>query len=307
MLPVDALKSVRKVVVHANCPDGRASALILHAALPDAEVCEMAYGTPEHNALRAVPGMLFCDFTPPKGRLGAFVAEGSAVLDHHSRDLVSPFGDLGIFGENAKGESGAVLAYQHVLVPLRQPMPRPGATASAFFAAAESLAVLSAVRDTWQRDSALWDRACELAEVLRFVPLDEALKMGIPGVMRMTETLGPLLMRKKRDAASEAAANAVVLSVSGRNVAVIPSVSLTSDVADLVASDIVAGFDYAQEDGGNRIRLIVSLRGRNGTDVRAIAQRHGGGGHVPAAGFSLPVDAGTARNPYYAIAAALEV
>ena len=83
-------------------------------------------------------------------------------------------------------------------------------------------------------------------------------------------------------------------------------ISLTSDVADIAGADIVAGFDYAQEAAGNRIRLIVSLRGRNGVDVRAIAQRHGGGGHVPAAGFSLPVDAGTSANPYHAIAAALE-
>lgn len=306
MLPIDALKSVRQIITHARCPDGRASAIILHSALPDAEIREMAYGTPEHNALRAEPGMLFCDFTPPKDRLGDFVAEGSIVLDHHVRDLVSPFGDLGIFGENEKGESGAVLAFQHVLVPLNTPLPRPGSTASAFFSAAESLAVLSAVRDTWQRGSDLWDRACELAGVLRFVPLDDLLKMGIRGVTMLAADLGPILAKKQREAASEASANAVVHTIAGRKVAIVPSVSLTSDVADIAGADIVAGFDYAQEAAGNRIRLIVSLRGRNGVDVRAIAQRHGGGGHVPAAGFSLPVDAGTSANPYHAIAAALE-
>ena len=301
MLPIEALRSVRHCVVHKNCPDGRASAIILRSALPDAEIREMAYGTPEHNALRAEPGMLFCDFTPPKDRLGDFVAEGSIVLDHHVRDLVSPFGDLGIFGENEKGESGAVLAYQYVLAPLGR-----HSRDSAVLAAAETLAVLSAVRDTWQRGSDLWDAACELAGVLRFLPLDECLARGPAGVMRVAGDVGPLLMRKQREAASEASANAVVHTIAGRKVAIVPSVSLTSDVADIAGADIVAGFDYAQEAAGNRIRLIVSLRGRNGVDVRAIAQRHGGGGHVPAAGFSLPVDAGTSANPYHAIAAALE-
>lgn len=301
MLPIDALKSVRQIITHARCPDGRASAIILHSALPDVEIREMAYGTPEHNALRAEPGMLFCDFTPPKDRLGDFVAEGTIVLDHHVRDLVSPFGDLGIFGENEKGESGAVLAFQHVFVPIHR-----HSRDSARGTAAETLAVLSAVRDTWQRGSDLWDAACELAEVLRFLPLDECLARGPAGVMRVTDDVGPLLMRKQREAASEAATNAVVHTIAGRKVAIVPSVSLTSDVADIAGADIIAGFDYAQENRGSQIRLIVSLRGRNGVDVRTIAQRHGGGGHVPAAGFSLPVDAGTSANPYHAIAAALE-
>ena len=119
MIPVDTLRAVRKVIVHkqsaaAPCGDGRASALILHAALLGAEVIEMAYGEPAHVNLAAEPGMLFCDFSPPEARAAEFVAAGAIVLDHHERDRVEPFGALGVFGENAHGESGAWLAWREV-------------------------------------------------------------------------------------------------------------------------------------------------------------------------------------------------
>ena len=57
---------------------------------------------------------------------------------------------------------------------------------------------------------------------------------------RVAGDVGPLLMRKQREAASEAASNAVVHTIAGRKVAIVPSVSLTSDVADIAGADIVA-------------------------------------------------------------------
>lgn len=311
-LSPEALSRVTRVVTHGNCPDGRASALILHAALPRLPITEMAYGSPEHRALEPSP-ILFCDFSPfvPKksnsptgGELAArrevllkWAAAGAVILDHHDPELVEPFGAQGIFGENAKGESGAVLAYQHVFTT--QP---PYAQA-----AADRLAVLSAVRDTWRRDSTLWDSACELSEALRFVPLDDLLKMGIPKVIEMASSFGPILMRKKREAAAEATKNAVRTEIGGHKVAIIPSTKLTSDVADMFPeADIIAGFDYVHENSGQSIRLVVSLRGRTGVNVRSIAERHGGGGHAQAAGFSLPVNTEMSSNPYRAVMAALE-
>ena len=311
-LSPEALSRVTRVVTHGGCPDGRASALIIHAALPHLPITEMAYGSPEHRALEPSP-ILFCDFSPfvPKksnsptgGELAArrevllkWAASGAVILDHHDPELVEPFGAQGIFGENAKGESGAVLAYQHVFTT--QP---PYAQA-----AADRLAVLSAVRDTWRRDSTLWDSACELSEALRFVPLDDLLKMGIPKVIEMASSFGPILMRKKREAAAEATKNAVRTEIGGHKVAIIPSTKLTSDVADMFPeADIIAGFDYVHEDGGEAIRLIVSLRSRADVNVRSIAERHGGGGHVQAAGFSLPIHTEMSSNPYRAIVAALE-
>jgi len=293
MIPIEALQAVRRIIVHANCPDGRASALILHAALPDAEVCEMAYGSPEHDGLVAAPGLLFCDFTPPKGRLAEFAAAGAIVLDHHERALVEPFGKLGVFGENERGESGAVLAYREVFRALKGPLPRAGSAAWALLNAAENLAILAGIRDTWNRDHVCWNDACAVSETLRFVPLVDLLLMGIPAFTTMAGRLGSLLLKKKREAAAAAAQNAVRWMVAGNAVAVIPGLGLTSDVADVCVADIIAGFDYVQEAGVPR--LVWSLRSRGDVDVQAIAKRHGGGGHKAAAGFSVPDDG---RSPY---------
>jgi hypothetical protein len=92
------------------------------------------------------------------------------------------------------------------------------------------------------------------------------------------------------DAAASAAKNAVRYTIRpGLRVAVIPSVTLTSDVSDVLGADvdIVAGFEYIHEADGQRARLLVSLRSRGGVDVRRIAQALGGNGHVAAAGFRL--------------------
>lgn len=320
-LSPEALSRVTRVVTHGNCPDGRASALIVHAALPRLPITEMAYGSPEHRALEPSP-ILFCDFSPfvPKksnsptpAELAArrevllkWAAAGAVILDHHDPELVEPFGAQGIFGENAKGESGAVLAYQHLFLAIKRPVPRHMSLPQAW-GWAEDLAVLSAIRDTWRRDSGRWNEACELSEALRFVPLDDLLKMGIPKVIEMASSFGPILMRKKREAAAEATKNAVRTEIGGHKVAIIPSTKLTSDVADMFPeADIIAGFDYVHEDGGEAIRLIVSLRSRADVNVRSIAERHGGGGHVQAAGFSLPIHTEMSSNPYRAIVAALE-
>ncbi len=290
-ISIEALGAVRRVIVHANCPDGRASALILHAALPTAEICEMSYGEPAHEQLEPAPGLLFCDFTPPKGRLRAFAAAGAIVLDHHEAHLVEPFVELGVFGENAEAESGAELAFREVAVPMLDLGGRLGGPRQAHRGCLEALARLAAIRDTWQRDSPAWDEACELSEALRFVPLEDALAMGAVRFSFLAQDLGPLLLRQKRAAAAHAAENAVRYAIRpGLRVAVVATLQ-TSDVADLLGDevDVVAGFEYVHEAGGGRVRLKISLRSRGGVDVQAVAKHFGGGGHKAAAGFSCEV------------------
>ena len=195
-----------------------------------------------------------------------------------------------MFGENEKRESGAALAWDHVVRPLHPFM-------AGVMSDLRRVSVYAAVRDTWKRSSPLWDEACEVSEALRFVPLDDLLAMGPSPFWEMARQLGPLLLKKKREAAAAAAKNAVRLTVDGRLVAVIPGLSLTSDVADICDADIIAGFDYVQEAGVPR--LVWSLRSRGGVDVQAIAKRNGGGGHKAAAGFSVPDDG---RSPYARVA-----
>lgn len=314
MLPSSLLRGARCIVVHKQnettpCPDGRASALILQAALPDAEIVEMAYGSRAHRALPR-GAVLFCDFSPwvppmsdppteaekaeRASILRRWADAGALILDHHSRDLVEPFGEQGVFGENERGESGAVLAYQHVWWVLRH-FYVPGEPVS-YDSPLGGLAQLVAVRDTWRRTDPRWDDACALAATLTFIPLDDLLGMSVSAVGVFADHVGPMLLRKKRDAAAAAAASAWHFETrGGLFVAVIPSAGLTSDVADvLIDRDVVAGFEYVHE-AGEVPRLQWSLRSRGSVDVRAIARRHEGNGHVNAAGFRQ-IDDG--RGPY---------
>lgn len=302
MIPVDVLRAVRKIVVHANCPDGKAAAVILHAALPDAEIVEVAYDSTAHVDMRAEPGMLFCDFAPHRTRIAEFVEAGAIVLDHHkgAESIVRAFGERGVFADE-KGEpgvSGAVLAYLHVTDRL-WPFDPSGRTGGSL-----NLARLIGIRDTWQRSSPDWQRACEVSAAVRFLPLDDALRRGPAGVMRFADEVGALFLRKQMEAAKETAATAVRLTVDSLRVAVIPSVSLTSDVADALRDDvdIVAGFDYVHDARG--VRLQWSLRSTGGVDVSAIARRHGGNGHTAAAGFYVALPP---QNPYQCAAGLLSV
>src|SRR5256885_13008647 len=74
------LAAVRTIVAHDECADGTASAILLHDALPGAEVVFADYGGAAGRPV-AGPGLLFCDFSPPAARADEFVAAGAIVLD----------------------------------------------------------------------------------------------------------------------------------------------------------------------------------------------------------------------------------
>lgn len=143
MIDNDTLDSIKTIVVHDNCPDGLASAILLHDVLYDAEIKFVQYGTDAYKALTPAPGVLYCDFSPPirtkkvvadgaetyvideedRAKLQEFVAAGTLVLDHHktAKPIVEAFGDNGRFGDEVSepGVCGALLAYRHVWLPLR--------------------------------------------------------------------------------------------------------------------------------------------------------------------------------------------
>lgn len=305
--PISALCAVRKIIVHKQtstepCADGRASALVLHAALPHVPIVEMAYGDPDHEALQPEPGLLFCDFSPPKARLTEFACAGglagfvrgevgSMVLDHHEAKIVPPFGELGVFGDNAKAESGALLAFQTF-----GPLVEDG---DALLALRE-VAGLAALRDTWQTMSPRWDDACAMTMALRLPSLEKLLSMGPRRFLQFAEEAGPMLVQSKQDSVRRVAESALWMRIGEVRVAVVPSLGLASDVAELLApcgADLVVGAAYVHERGeqaGQRIRLQFSLRSRGKVNATALAAHFGGGGHENgrAAGFRLDVQTG---------------
>ena len=292
MIPIDALRAVKRIIVHEQkrgvpCPDGRASALILHEALPDATIQEMSYNSPEHKALEPAPGYLFCDFSPwaPKDEpakseaLARWASVGTIVLDHHDRSITSAFGSLGIFGENGKCESGAWLALREARagnpdMPSHSPINYSST-------AAYHLARFAAIRDTWQRDSPDWKKACEVSAALCFYSLRRLLKMTPSLFLDFAGMIGPTLVESKMTAARDAAENAVTYTLDGIRFATIPSCGLTSDVSDIMGDsvDMVIGFEYVHEDGGGMVSLQLSLRSRGRVNVTSIAKSFGGNGH----------------------------
>lgn len=289
------LTSVRKIIVHRGssgpCPDGRASAVILRAALPDVPILEMAYDSPEHKALAPEEGLLFCDFSPPPGRAAAFVEAGAIVLDHHHPDLVKPFEPcgLGVWGDNAKGESGALLAFREVAVPVLFE-GRRGSPAQAFRRAMKTIAQLSAIRDTWKRDSEHWEDACELAAALCLPQLPDLLRVTPRGLLELAASVGPMLVANQAVAAGAAAAGAVFMWCCGKRVAVLADHHVISDAAEIIGdkADIVTAYEYVHDKpqhADDSARLVIHLRSRGQVDCQAIAMHFGGGGHKGAAGF----------------------
>lgn len=288
MLPLDALKDVRKIIVHDHCPDGIASALILQEVLPEAKLTFVQYSTPAHTLMSAEPGLLFCDFSPPAERVQEFVEAGAIVLDHHrtARPVVEAFGQRGVFGDEQTepGVSGAVLAYREVWKPLMSDSPMA--------AQVEDFAVLCGIRDTWQKHHPRWHESCVAAYALRFPPLLSFFGIGVSQFL--TENwdkyrwAGEVRYLKALSDANKAVKGSYrYVTKAGTSIAMFQGTTLTSDAAEDSAAqvDLIVGFETMFEH--DRPTYVYSLRSRRAFDCAAFARAHGGGGHSKAAGFSM--------------------
>lgn len=323
MIHLDKLKSLKRAYVHANCPDGTASALILKDALPDLEVHFVKYDSAEHREIEPLPNTIFCDFSPYIGKgeinrepgsvLDHWIQEEVIVLDHHSRDVVEPY-PFGVFGENDKLECGAMLAYREVWQAIWCPRPFKEHPHPQHRVA--RLARLAAIRDTWKRDDLDFELACRQASVLMFFRFEQ---LTIDGVFDLQETLAPRLFERQIELAETCIKEAFpIVSEKGTRVLMFQGVSATSDAAEilernfkkatkplmgLIANrafpppnpDLVVGFHY-RSDGGT-LKLQFSTRSHTGFDCQAFAQAHGGNGHKAAAGFTVGAD--PSCDPYF--------
>lgn len=299
-MSLENLDLIQHIVVHANCPDGMASAMILLDALPGRKVSFVQVGKAIEE-LPAEPGMLFCDICPPASRAQEFVDLHSIVLDHHraNKDTVALFGERGFFADEAMqpGVSGAMLAYQHVWTRICIFGNRNRADRVSRFAR------LAGVRDTWQRASPDWQAACDQASRLMFLTPNYLLGRPLNEILRDWETAPKVV--GSMDEAIEVGRRAKIedaiknhflfVTDAGLRVAVVPLTSVTSDVIDAMHDvDVVAGFKSIVEDrtdgrvyAPKRVaRLVWSLRSRGKFDCCAFTKALGGGGHTKAAGFS---------------------
>lgn len=279
---------ITKIITHKGCPDGIASAYILHQKFPNAEIQFVQHDTPEYKNIKPQPGLLFCDFSPEKNRAQEFLDAKTIVLDHHktAQPIVELFAKegLGIFGDEKTnpGMSGAMLAY-HFINQLDNSWHGQEDTNL------ETIARLIGIRDTWVRNSPDWQEACELSSALIFYPFDYILSLSPQNLLNEAKTIGKILYNQKINYAKEAIKNSYRFQTeTGYNVVVVSGTSVTSDVSDISDTDIVVGFNYFCVEETQKI--ILSFRSKSDFDVSKLVSKMGGGGHTKAAGCTLELN-----------------
>ena len=295
-------QAVRTIVSHDNCGDGTVSAMLLRDALPHADVRFIQYGTESYRTLRAEEGMLFCDVAPPAERVQEFREAGALVLDHHrtARAVVEAFGQNAVFADEATepGVSGAVLAYREIWLPLKQEVADP-----LLVKWAGHLAHLTGIRDTWQNHDPEWAAACEQASLMHFQNNTEWLKHDLTSLSKTWEDqyawIGRILTERHQKSVTKSVGRAGrYQTAKGTRVVVFNSTAHTSDAVEMLGkeADLVIGFSYEVENGEEK--LILSTRSHSTFDCSAFAKSFGGGGHLRAAGLSVPAQSG---NPYQTV------
>lgn len=292
MISTSDARNTRVVVAHRNgpaspCPDGTAAAVLIHDALPQAEVRFAAHG-PELDAVRPEHGMLFVDVAPPRDRAVEFAEAGAIVLDHHAsqKDVVEMFGARGIYDDHP-GVSGAVLAFDHVWLPAAE----ANGVGLDVVERARDFALLAGVRDTWQRDDPRWEESCAQAAALRFWPWERLAAVRDPfgagweELDLLVRTTGGQLHANALERARAEAGWVIRVRTSGGTRLALSNTLETSDLAELVDADVLVGWRLAGDDG--RVRIQASMRARGPYDVAAVARSMGGGGHRAAAGLGV--------------------
>jgi phosphoesterase RecJ-like protein len=289
------LSKVKTIVSHLNCADGIMSALIAKF-WTGAEIKFLQYNTPEMRELKAEPGMLFVDFSPPADRAEEFRKVDAIVFDHHitQEDIIKSF-EHHVYGD-APGVSGAVITYNefYKYAQIFAPFLFD-------FSAFEPLATLVGIRDTWVKTSPLWDMACNLQSGLLFYPMTywqskdfscmphKEIEVFFNNVMQ----IGSISIVRHQERCQHAVDKGLRFTTSkGQSVCIIDGISLSSDASDLAGTDLLVAFGYTVEN--DVPKMIVSCRSRSGFNVSEFAKHFGGGGHIKAAGCSVPVK----KDPY---------
>lgn len=337
-IPIDKLRSIKHLITHKDCADGIAAAMIIKDVLPDVKVSFQHYDDPQHMSHVPEEGALFCDFSPfypkpPKDdasdedkaeyaklrdlaeqRIMAWIEMGAIVLDHHrsQKAVVERFGELGVFADEHKepGVCGATLAFREVWQhlakdDLQEVMEGENVRMKPeqwreYRAAVEDFAVLSGIRDTWQKTNPRFRDACEQAEAIRFWGADDLVGLPVAEWGPKLDHMGTTLFRKKLENAQKAIDKGWRFTLkNGRRVIVFEGLAETSDAAELLGEevDFLVGFGFTCEEG--KPRMVFSTRSHTDFNCEKFCTAQGGGGHLRAAGFPVvKFDPMTTANPY---------
>jgi hypothetical protein len=299
----DRLKKVTKVYSHKSCPDGTAGAMICVRAFAiagmDVDLEFVQYNSPEHDGLKPAPGQLFVDITPPATRWREWEGMDPIVLDHHDGEAKEAVEGLGgVYGN--REQSGASLAFDHVMVPLVVGYAR--AVASGFqFHLWKEFARMAALRDTWQEDHEDFEKALGMMRCLAFHGSKDLIQqcrdgtVDLGGMFQLGKKLHENAVRK----AELIARGAYFWTTDFRDRTYkLGILNCTENVVSEACHsllndhgcDMAASFFYAEAggDGGIHVSLRSQQAGKGGkVDVSKVASALGGGGRQPTAGFRL--------------------
>jgi oligoribonuclease NrnB/cAMP/cGMP phosphodiesterase (DHH superfamily) len=252
------------VLYHAECADGFGAAWAIWKRFPKAAFLPVEHGAPPPSNLGR-RHVVIVDFSYSRPILEKLAKEAGSllVLDHHitAQKALDGFP----FARFEEKKSGAAMAWE--------------------WAHGTSLPwLLQYVQDkdlwTWTLPSSR-----EINAALASYPHD----FEVWSTLRrdVLETEGRGILRYENELVTKIAAEAVLVSFHGETVPAVHSAVLTSQLGEHLSK----GYPFCLMWHDRNGRRYYSLRsGPDGADVAAIATTYGGGGHVHAAGFSVPLD-----------------
>jgi len=250
------------VLYHAECADGFGAAWALWRRFPSADYRPVKHGNPPPDRLRG-QRVVIVDFSYGRDQLQAMAEDTKAllVLDHHITAEKALAGLPYAYFDLKK--SGAVLAWEWA-----HDRPAPW--------------LLNYIQDkdlwTWMLPASR-----EINAAIASYPFDFELWNRF--TQKKLEQEGRAILRYEAEIVSKLAAQAVLVEFQGETVPSVQSAVLTSQIGERLSSDHPFCLIWHDRDG----RRYYSMRSReDGTDVGAIAASFGGGGHMHAAGFSIP-------------------
>ncbi len=261
------------VLYHADCADGFGAAWALWKKYPDAHYLPVEHGQRPPSGLDKAH-VVMVDFSYPR-EIVEQLAESTAsfqILDHHVTAQAALAGLPYAYFDMKK--SGAVLAWEWA-----HPDPVPW--------------LLQYIQD---KDLWKWQlpKSREINAALASYPFDFQVWDGL--TQNMLEVEGRAILRQEHVLIAKIVRESVLVDFEGETVPAVYSPVMTSQIGERLCQGFPFCIIWHQRDG----RRYFSLRSKPGTvDVSAIATRYGGGGHVNAAGFSLPLQSeeGDILNP----------
>lgn len=265
-----------------GCLDGFASAWAIWSKWPDVEFLPAQYGDALPLEQAAGKNVLIVDFSysEPGMRELAAVAQSVTVLDHHEgakEALETLFAENVIHGVFDQDHSGAWLAWQYAWAGMGTP----------------KLIEHVQDRDLWKFEAEGTHEVCAAiasypADFTVWKDLVRQLESPAHRVILLAE--GAAIIRAEGRMLDQIlAATTFMGEISGHTVPVanVPYM-LASAAGHILSKDQPFAAVYFDQGDGQR---KFSLRSApEGLDVNKIAKGFGGGGHVHAAGFSVPSD-----------------